>query len=240
MSALIQMHDVSFRTLIQNVSFSVHAGQVWSILGPNGAGKSTLMKLAMQILKPTSGNISGASNSSRTLAWVPQVIEEDLEFSALELVLFGRSPHLSAWAIPSHGDFAKARAALEEVGLGALENRNVSTLSGGERRRVFLARALVQEPTCLVLDEPTAFLDFNHQARLVNTVQSRVARGLAVLAVFHDLNVAAQVSSHIMLLKAGRVLAQGPAPETLTSENLSALYETPMQQGFGWMPGVVP
>jgi iron complex transport system ATP-binding protein len=161
-------------------------------------------------------------------AWVPQGVRDDSGFSALDVAMMGRAPHLGLWGLPGAADVTRAQAALDEMGVGHLASRPVRELSGGEARRVWLARALVQAPRLLVLDEPTAFLDVRHQVETLQAVKRRLSSELGVLAVLHDVNLASRFATHALLLREGRVLAAGPAAEVLTAERLSALYDIGM------------
>ncbi len=219
------------------MSFEVHPGSLWAVLGPNGCGKSTLLRTVLGWLAPVQGDalLFGQPASAwerrllaRRVAWVPQSFEADAGFTALELVLMGRAPHLGAWGLPSERDVALAHAALEELGVAALAPRRTGELSGGERRLLLLARALAQAPELLLLDEPTAFLDLRHQVHVLQRVRARVDAGLAAVAVLHDANLAASVADHVLLLKEGGVLGHGPTGEWLSAERLASLYGLPM------------
>jgi iron complex transport system ATP-binding protein len=241
------------RRVLEGVDLEVRPGELWAVLGPNGAGKSTLVRAALGLLPAMGGSVSAFGRDvrsvprmelARRVAWVPQGSDALPDFTALELVLMGRGPHLSRWGLASRADVAKAAAALEELGIGALAGRALGALSGGERRLVMLARALTQEPELLLLDEPTAFLDVRHQVETLALVKKRVERGMGVVAVLHDVNLAAAFAGKALLLAGGRALASGPAREVLVPERLSALYRVPIasataaagQQLFG--PGV--
>ena len=223
--------------VLHQVSLDVQPGQLWALLGPNGAGKSTVVKVALGML-PSSGETRACGLDPRSVprsalakqvAWVPQTpAEEGAAFTGLELALMGRSPHLGAWGLPSAGDVERARTALKELGVEHLADRPLTEASGGERRLVWLARALVQTPQLLLLDEPTAFLDVRHQVAVLRHVRARVDAGLAALAVLHDVNQAAAWATHALLLKGGRVQAAGRAAEVLTAQSLTALYEVPV------------
>lgn len=225
------------RGVLFDVGLVVRPGEAWAVLGPNGAGKSTLVRVVMGLLDARAGEVEvaglrlpGASAAAlaRRVAWVPQVTDDDTGFTGLELALMGRAPHLGAWGLPSRADVERATTCLEALGVAHLAERPLGEVSGGERRRVWLARALVQAPSLLVLDEPTAFLDVGHQVALLRAVRQRVDAGLGVLAVLHDVNLAARFATHVLLLKAGRVLSAGPVGEVLTAERLTALYDIPM------------
>lgn len=223
--------------ILHGLSLSIDRGQVCAVLGPNGAGKSTLVRVVMGLLGLQSGSAQVCGLAlpqpprvlAHKIAWVPQVAEETTDFTGLEVALMGVSPRLGPWGLPSAADVAQAHATLDELDLGPLANQRLSQVSGGERRRVWLARALVQRPELLVLDEPTAFLDVRHQVETLRAVQRRAEQGLGVLAVLHDVNLAAHFATHVVLLKAGRVLAAGPTDQVLTAEHLSALYDIPMR-----------
>jgi iron complex transport system ATP-binding protein len=220
--------------VLDDVSFAVEPRQLWAVLGPNGAGKSTLVKAALGLVT-ASGAIETvgldprrASREllARQVAWVPQSpADEAAAFTGLELALMGRAPHLGGWGLPSASDVKLALETLRELGVEALAGRPLDEASGGERRLVWLARALVQSPSLLLLDEPTAFLDLKHQLEVLSHVRRRVDAGLAAVAVLHDVNLAAGWATHALLLRAGRVQAVGPVAEVLTPERLSALYE---------------
>jgi iron complex transport system ATP-binding protein len=236
---LLQLESVTCgygeRAVLSDVSITLRPGEAWVVLGPNGAGKSTLVRSVMGLLSPRSGSVQicgrvlkDAKELSRLVAWVPQTMDDATGFTGLELALMGRAPHLSAWGLPGTGDEARALEVMKELGVEALARRPLSEVSGGERRRVWLSRALVQAPKLLVLDEPTAFLDIRHQVETLRAVQKRLATGLGVLAVLHDVNLARHLATHVLLLKDGRAVAQGPASEVLSAERLTQLYDIAM------------
>lgn len=242
MSTVLELSGVSAgygaALVVQDLSLTIRAGEAWVVLGPNGAGKSTLVRVVMGLLPAARGAVAAAGLAlpgptprelSKRVAWVPQLMDDDSGFTGLELVLMGRAPHLSTWGVAGTADEARAREVMRELGVEHLAHRPLAEVSGGERRRVWLARALVQSPQLLVLDEPTAFLDVRHQVETLRAVQRRLAGGLGVLAVLHDVNLAAHVATHALLLKDGRAFAQGPVASVLTAERLSALFEIPMR-----------
>lgn len=224
------------RRVVHDVSFRVGEGELWIVLGPNGAGKSTLLRGCLGLLPFDEGEVEiegravgaqGRTALARICAWVPQELDADAGFTGLELAVMGRSPHLKGWGVPQASDLATARAALEELGIAHLAGRGSQAMSGGERRLLALARALVQDPRLLFLDEPTAFLDLRHQFEALACVRRRVDRGLSAVAVLHDVNLAASFADRVLLLRDGRVLAQG-GREVLGEENLRALYDVPI------------
>ncbi|MBI3181315.1 MAG: ABC transporter ATP-binding protein [Myxococcales bacterium] len=225
------------REVLKGVDLSVEAGQLVAVLGPNGAGKSTLVRACLGLIPLGGGEVKLAGRplaacSRRELAqlaaWVPQHLEAQAGFTGLELVLMGRSPHLGLWGLPSKGDLERAKAALSELSVEGLSSRSCAEVSGGERRLLWLARALAQEPKLLVLDEPTAHLDLKHQVDVLARVKHRVKGGLGALAVLHDVNQAAMFADQVVLLKEGKVLEAGAVSEVLREEALERLFEVPM------------
>jgi iron complex transport system ATP-binding protein len=247
--SLLELQSVSAgygaTPVVSGVSLTIEPGQAWVVLGPNGAGKSTLIRAVMGLLPARAGAVSVCgqaltSLSARALAqlvaWVPQTMDDDTGFTGLELVLMGRAPHLSAWSVAGTSDETRALAVMQSLGVEHLAARPLSEVSGGERRRVWLARALVQAPQLLVLDEPTAFLDVRHQVETLRVVKDRLSSGLGVLAVLHDVNLAQHVATHALLLKNGAPVAQGPVAEVLTAERLTALFDIEMQRTETFAP----
>jgi iron complex transport system ATP-binding protein len=219
--------------VVSEVSLTVQPGTLWAVLGPNGAGKSTLLRTVLGLLPAVRGEVALFGTPlarwerralSRRVAWVPQAFEGDPGFTGLELVLMGRAPHLGSWGLPGPRDVELAHQTLIELEVEHLARRVVSTLSGGERRLLLVARALVQGAELLLLDEPTAFLDLHHQVHVLEMVRTRVRRGLAAVAVLHDPNLAGAFADAVLLLGGGRVLGQGVASELLDAERLGRLY----------------
>lgn len=228
--------------VLRGLDLTVRCGELWAILGPNGAGKSTLVRACLGLLPARRGTVRAFGQEvrlwsredlARRAAWVPQGLELLPDFTALEVALMGRSPHLSRWALPARADVQRARDALAELGVGELAGRSMGALSGGERRLVMLARALVQSPELLLLDEPTAFLDVRHQVETLALVRRRVEAGMAVVAVLHDVNLAAAFATQVVLLSNGTALGHGPARDVLVPERLEALYGVPMMAASG-------
>lgn len=223
--------------VLSGVSFRLEPGQAWVVLGPNGAGKSTLVRAVMGLLPASGGTVkvcglpvqaTTSAQLAKVAAWVPQTMDDATGFTGLELALMGRAPHLSAWGLPGQRDEERALEVMKELGVAHLASRPLAEVSGGERRRVWLARALVQAPKLLVLDEPTAFLDVRHQVETLRAVRRRLADGLGVLAVLHDVNLAMHVATHALLLKDGKCVAQGPVADVLTASALTALFDIAM------------
>lgn len=228
-------------TAVREADFAADAGTLTAILGPNGAGKSTLLK-SLAGLVPYEGEVllGGAPLSTlarrelaRRVALVSQDPPADVPFTALELVLMGRAPHLGRLALEGAHDRSVADQAMRDAGVADLAARPIDQLSGGERRRVFLARALAQEPQILLLDEPTAFLDLGHQAQVLEHAAALARRGLCVVAVLHDPNLAVAWADRVALMRAGAVVAAGGVRELLQRERLEALYGAPLVAASG-------
>ncbi len=250
---LIRVDQVSFAyaaiEAVKDLSFSVAKGEVFGLLGPNGSGKSTVVRLLSRVLTPRSGCVSLASRDletysreelARQVAVVPQETAIELPFSVLEVVLMGRSPHLGRFGFERPEDLSIARRAMEQTGVYDLATREIHELSGGERQRVILARALAQEPRVLLLDEPTAFLDIKHQVEVYDLVKTLSRQnGLTVVAILHDLNLAALYCDRLALLKSGRLFCLGTPEQVLTYTNIKAVYETEVYIGLNDITGKV-
>jgi iron complex transport system ATP-binding protein len=221
--------------ILEDISLSVKEGDFVGILGPNGSGKTTLLKSISRILKPHKGTILLDKNDiyslqgrevAQQLAVVPQDSTIGFSFLALDIVLMGRNPHMSRFQMESANDLAVARSVMELTNTWHLAERPINELSGGERQRVIIARALAQEPKVLLLDEPMTHLDIINQLEIMDLVKGLCTKhGLIVLAVFHDLNMAARYCNLAVLLKSGKVFSTGRLDEVLTSENIKTVFK---------------
>ena len=216
------------------VSLRVEPGEVVALLGPNGGGKTTLLRTLLGALAPLAGEVRLEGEPierwprrrlARRLAYVPQAHAGVFAWSALDVVLMGRTAHLSLLAVPSRTDTRAALDALESLGVAALAGRVYAELSGGERQLVLVARALAQEARILLMDEPTSSLDFGNQIRVLDHVASLATRGIAVLMSTHHPDQARRVAARVVLLKGGRLVGQGRPDETLTLDRLAGLYD---------------
>jgi iron complex transport system ATP-binding protein len=227
--------------VLRGVSLEVTPGEILAIVGPNGSGKSTLLRVLGGTMRPWQGTVELQGHPlhaierrelARQVATVAQENTVAFRFTVLEIVLMGRAPHLGAFRFESARDLEIAEAALNRFDLLPLAHRHIEELSGGERKRVFLARALTQEPRVMLLDEPTAFLDLKHVVGIFTRFRElATARGLAVVATLHDLNAAAAYADRVMLLKEGQAVGYGTPAEVLTAENLRRVYETEIYVG---------
>lgn len=217
------------------------------VLGPNGAGKSTLVRVASGLLQPIAGEVrllgeplAGRTRAAiaRVLAVVEQMNELSAAFSVRDVVAMGRAPHQGSWMSASADDLRIVDEALARCDLSDLADRSARALSGGEQKRVAVARALAQEPRVLLLDEPGAFLDVRHQLDLYDLLASEVKRrGVACLVVMHDLNVAAQYADRVVLMKQGRIVASGSVPEVMTWQTLKDTFDADLYCGVNDLTG---
>jgi iron complex transport system ATP-binding protein len=220
--------------ILEDVSLTVKASDFVGILGPNGSGKTTLLKSISRTLKPHKGTILldksdiyslKSIDLAKQLAVVPQDTTIGFSFTAMDVVLMGRNPHLARFQMETANDMDIARKAMMRTNIWHLAERPVNELSGGEKQRVIIARALAQEPKILLLDEPLTHLDIINQLEIMDLVKELcVKEGLIVLAVIHDLNLAARYCTSALLLNKGRVFSAGTLETVLTSENIKGVF----------------
>lgn len=224
------------RDVLKSVSIDVGAGEVVGVLGPNGSGKTTLLRCLLGVLEPRAGRVLlderpaadfARRDFARRVAAVPQEMPTDFPLRVGELVLLGRLPHLPAAGLGFErpADLEAADAALKACGVAHLADRSVHQISGGELRRVFVARALCQSAPILLLDEPTGDLDLRHQVAILDVLRGQARAGVAVLVVLHDLNLAAALCDRVTLLKEGVAVASGPPQALFTPDLLREVYE---------------
>jgi iron complex transport system ATP-binding protein len=220
-------------TVVDGVSLSTESGTFVGLIGPNGAGKTTVLRAFNGALSPVRGFVEvageridrlGSKAASRLVATVPQDTSVAFDFTARETVRMGRTPHLSRFGGWDDADAAAVERAMARTDVADLASRAVTDLSGGERQRVLIARALAQETPLLLLDEPTASLDINHQVRTLELVRTLVSEGKTAVAAIHDLNLAAHYCDELFLLSEGRVVAAGPPADVLTEAHLEGAF----------------
>lgn len=219
-------------TLVEDVDLTVEAGEVVGLVGPNGAGKSTLLRAATGV-RASGGTVHfdgqpladiPRAELYRHVAVVQQLPEAPLSMTVEDLVMLGRYPHLGLFRRESARDHEIVRAAMVRTGCAAFAGRHLGTLSGGERRRAFIARALAQEPRLLLLDEPTANLDADAQAQILELLRDLAGGGVGVLVVLHDLTFAAAYCDRLLLMHRGRLVASGAPEVVLAPEHVAAVY----------------
>ncbi len=233
----IEAKDIEFgyteRPLFDGLDVAVGDGEFVGLVGPNGSGKTTFLNLLTRVLKPSRGRITVdgsdiASYPARTLARkmavVPQESSFIFPFSVAEVVLMGRAPHVDT-ILESEEDFEIAAEAMRMTGVDHLASRSVTHLSGGEKQGVLIARALAQRPDILLLDEPTAFLDIKHQVDIYDIlVKLNRERGMTIIAVSHDLNLASHYCERVLVFKEGRLMFDGPPQEAITADTIRDVY----------------
>jgi iron complex transport system ATP-binding protein len=222
------------RPVLRDFSAAAGRGEFLAVVGPNGCGKSTLVKALSRVLRPASGRIlldgrdiatMRPRELARQVAVVAQEVAFEFDFTVREVVAMGRLPHLGRFRGETPHDRQVVEEAMAATDTLDLADRLVTRLSGGERQRVMVARALAQEPSLLILDEPTAHLDIAHQVDLLDlTRRLNRERGLTVVAVLHDLNLAAQYAGRLLMVRDGRPWADGTPAEVVTEANVAAVY----------------
>ncbi len=239
MPSIIEMKSIDFRypgrDIFLNLNLSIEEGEILGLIGPNSSGKTTLLKLADGLLFPQRGEVLFRGNNlrhltrshlAREVAVVPQEMEVPFAFVVKEIVLMGRSPYLSRFGWETEKDLEIARQSMALADVAQLEDRPFAELSQGEKQRVLLARALAQEPKVILLDEPTSHLDLNHQVEIHELIRRlNREKNLTVLNISHDLDLAAEYSHRIVLMKRGAIDCVGNPSQVITEENIRRVYE---------------
>lgn len=225
-------------TIIDCLNVSIEKGSFISIIGPNGSGKSTLLKLLAANLVPNRGGVFledkniysyGKKELAREMAVVPQDTGISFDFDVYDIVLMGRNPHLKRFQRESEEDYKIVRDAMEWTDTWKLRERRINEISGGERQRVIIARALAQEPEIILLDEPTSSLDIHHQIEVLELLKKlNEEKAVTIILVLHDMNLAARYSKEILLLHQGKKVTIGKTEAVMTVENLQKAYHMDM------------
>src|SRR3972149_7061915 len=231
---MMDVRSISFRYqkdwILQDISFQVGRGEFIGVIGPNGSGKTTLLKILYRLLTPQKGEIlfelapmkrMDRADIAKRIAVVAQETHLLFPFTVLETVLMGRSPYLGDSMFESEKDLEIAKRAMEWTKILPFSERPMDELSGGERKRVFIARALAQEPEVILLDEPTATLDIHHQIDFLDLILTlNRERGLTIIMASHDMNIASEFCDRLILLQGGRIYKMGTPEEVITKENI--------------------
>lgn len=236
--ALVQCDNINFsydskRQILNNVSFSIEKGQLLTLLGPNGVGKSTLLNCITGLLKPQAGKVLldgrdvfslSRKSIAKKIAYVPQKNNVPFDYLVKEFVVMGRTAHLGILATPSEHDYKLVDDALLKLGIADLAERQINELSGGEQQKACIARALVQEPALVILDEPTAALDFGNQIRVLNLIKELLGLGFAVIQTTHNPDHCMMLGGKVAILDRCGVLETGMCKDILTEERLKKVY----------------
>ncbi len=240
----ISLQDITFgysssgNKVLNGIHVKIPAQKVTAILGPNGTGKTTLLHLMLGLLKPDQGQISikgrhrsqySRQESARIMGLVPQFESIPFNFTVFEYVLLGRAPYLKPFQIPGRADVRICEEALSALGIRSLREKQVTALSGGERRLVHIARMLSQQPSILLLDEPTAHLDLENQSIILTLLRELAGEGITVVITTHDPNAAIYAADHFVLMNDGQVYKEGSLDTVITSHHLRMLYNAPVR-----------
>ena len=235
---ILKLDNIDFKygdkEVLKNISLNVAKGEFLSIIGPNGSGKSTILKLITKINSFKVGSIKLKGKSildidqkelAKSISLVPQSTFVDYEFTVSELIMMGRFPYKKRFERENQEDLEIVNNAMEKTNVKYLKDRLITEISGGETQRVTIARALAQETEIILLDEPTSFLDINHQIEVLNLLRDlNKNEGKTILLVIHDINLAARYSDRIMILKDGQVMDIGSPEEVISKENILKAY----------------
>jgi iron complex transport system ATP-binding protein len=242
MEPILTLKNVGYRygqiQAIKGIDLQVHGGEILGILGPNGSGKSTLLKVMDGILVPQEGEILiedspfaafGRSHLAREVAMVAHESHFRFSFSTLEVVLMGRFPHLKRLQFEGKRDMEVAMGALNATHTLEFAERSIHELSGGEKQRVLIARALAQEPRVILLDEPTSFLDLKFKREIFQLISNlSLEKGLSVVVVSHDIDLTSQYCRRVIMLRNGSIYEMGEPEEVITAANIEAVYDCPV------------
>lgn len=253
MSTMLQAQSVSLsrsgRCLVKDVSLDLAQGELVGLVGPNGAGKSTLLNLLAGLVSSDKGqvlleqkNIHSVSvaKRSQTLAWVAQSGPVNWPLTVERVIALGRRPHLTGWQRLSTSDQLAIDGAISATDCQALRFQDATTLSGGERTRMLLARALAAEPRVLLADEPVAALDLKHQLQTMQLLRAFATEQKSCLVVLHDLSLASRFCDRLYLMHEGRMVAEGQSAEVLSQSNLQTVYGVEVTSGVDGVPYIVP
>jgi len=235
---MIELRSISFRYqkdwVLRDLSFLIEKGEFVGVIGPNGSGKSTLLKILSSVLIAQKGEIfyegvplkkMNRNDLAKKIAVVPQETHLLFPFKALEIVLMGRAPYLGHLLFERTVDLEIAKKAMEWTETLQFSERSIDELSGGERKRVFIARALAQEPEVILLDEPTSNLDIHHQLDFLELIlHLNQERGLTIVMASHDINIASEFCDRLILLQQGRIYKMGPPQEVVIKDNIETVY----------------
>lgn len=223
------------KKVVKNITLKFKSGEFIGIVGPNGCGKTTFLNILTRVLEPQLGSISINGRSlpeipqnelAKLVAVVPQESMFEFEFTALEIVLMGRLPYLSRFQLEGPKDRKLAKTAMQRTKCWQFRDKYIKNLSGGEKQRVIVARALTQEPEFLLLDEPTSHLDLNFQYEILDLIaELNRKKKVTIISVFHDINLASKYCTRLLIMKEGEIIADGPPLKIINRNNLNQIYD---------------
>lgn len=223
------------KEVIKNIFLRIEKGSFSGIIGPNGSGKTTLLKSIAGILKPKKGEILiggdniykiSPLNLAKKIAYLPSAFDIHFSYTVEEFIIMGRFAYTGKFGRFSEEDLKIFKKTVELLGLEKLKKRNIWELSDGEKQRTYLAQALVQQPSLLLLDEPTSHLDIGHQFKIMDILKKLNENGLTIISIFHNLNLASEYCNYLILLKDGEIYKEGKVEEVLTYQNIEEVYQT--------------
>ncbi len=226
------------RSCLNDISIDLQTGLLYGLIGPNGSGKSTLIDLLSGYLRPDTGSLFlngkalsdySSTQRARMLTVIPQSFTFNFDFSVYDTVMMGRHPHIPRFSAPQHDDYAKVDEALNLLDLNDLAQRSVRELSGGEKQRVMIGRALAQDTDFILLDEVTANLDISHAITIMQAVKNLTAEGKTVVAALHDLNMALAYCDRVLVISDGSLQSCGPAAEIINTSMVADIYRVPAE-----------
>lgn len=239
---LVEVKNISFSyspgtTILDDVSFLLHKGQLLSIIGPNGSGKSTLLNCITGLLKPDKGvvllegeNISEKSprETARKIAYVPQLSVTTFDYTVRDYIAMGRAPYLGLFSQPSNSDYELVDEAIDGMGIGKFALKPFSRISGGERQMACVTRAIVQQSELIIFDEPTSALDYGNQMKIMRTIQDLSQQGYAVIMTTHNPDQPILLGGEVAIVSSDGQFTMGSIEDTLNEELLSQIYQTPL------------
>ncbi|NLY66135.1 MAG: ABC transporter ATP-binding protein [Tissierellia bacterium] len=254
--AILQVKKLHFsygkNKVLEGIDLTIDENMMVGIIGGNGSGKSTLLKNISGYLKPDSGNVFignrnikdfSIKEKARHIAYVPQEIPFDFEFSCYDLVMMGRMPYLKRFEKEGEKDKTIVREAMEITNTWIFKEKSINALSGGERQRVYIARALAQRPHILLMDEPVSHLDIKYQIEILTLAKELSFKGMLVIAVLHDINLACQFCDQILIMKEGKIMAAGTPKKILNTDNIKSAFSVDvelLENPITHIPYVVP
>lgn len=236
---MLKVEDIKFayekEEVLRDISFEIKKGEFCGIIGPNGSGKTTLLKLLIRLLKPQKGKILLEGKEiqkfpsieyAKKVAYLPSQIELLFSYTVEEFVMLGRFPYASRYGGISEKDREIVENVMEEFEISRYRKRKIWELSDGEKQRVFISQVIAQQSSLVLLDEPTSHLDIGHCFKIMDIIKEVNRRGITIIAVLHELNLASEYCTHLLLLNKGSITSEGTPEQVITYQNIEDVYET--------------